>query len=432
MAVVAGGLGSVILGKKNQQLHSANEQLTSANKKSLASQQRATATTELLGRAMRASTPEVAQGKEPTVRQLLDSTSQRLMVDPTVPPLVAADTHQLLSDAYLGLGVFETAQKHAGLASQLHYEHSGPESSDALHSQAAHAVLLARIGKEEESMQIAREALERGRKAKDLDKETLAILISNYATVWSLSRSPNFDEILILCREAYEVAKMGLGADHATTLRLCSDLAVALMDADKLNDAEPLLVEIRQIHEAKLGKKHPETLVDAFNHIALLYNKQDFQAGLDLAKTQWLFFEEVLGLDHQRTIRLKLLMGMLEFELGRFVEAEVHSRMGLELAVKALGPVHRTALEARGMLTGVLIKLGKFDEAESMANEQYKLSEEAFGAKHQATVQAITLFFDLAEAKGDVETMSKWLESLRGTPWESGAEETLRKAKEKK
>lgn len=432
VAVAAGGLGSVVLGQKNQQLQSANEQLTSANSKSLASQQRAAATTELLKRAMRASTPEVAQGKEPTVRQLLDSTSQRLIDDPTVPPLVAADTHQLLSDAYLGLGVFETAQKHAGLASQLHYEHSGPESSDALHSQAAHAVLLARTGKEEDAMRIALDALERGRKAKDLDKETLAILFSNYATVWSLSKSPKFDEILILSREAYEVAKMGLGADHATTLRMCSDLAVALMDAEKLNDAEPLLVEIRQIHEAKLGKKHPETLVDAFNHIALLYNKKDFQAGLDLAKTQWPIFEEVEGLNHPRTIRLKTLIGMLEFEMGNFAEAELHYRMGLELAVKALGPVHRNALEARGMLVGALVKLGKFDEAESIANEQYKLTEAEFGAKHQATVQATTLFFDLAEAKGDIDAMSKWLESLRGTPFESGAEETLRKAKEKK
>lgn len=375
VAVAAGGLGSVVLGQKNQQLQSANQQLTSANSKSLASQQRATATTELLKRAMRASTPGVAQGKEPTVRELLDATSQRLIDDPTVPPLVAADTHQLLSDAYLDFGVFETAQKHAGLASQLHHEHSGPESSDALHSQAANAVLLARIGKDEEGMRLARDAMERGRKAKDLDTETLSILISNYATVWSVSKSPNFDEILVLCREAYEVAKKGLGVDHATTLRMCSDLSVALMDSGNLTDAEPLLVEIRQVHEAKLGKKHPETLVDAFNHIALLYNKQDFQAGLDLAKTQWPIFEEVEGLDHQRTIRLKILLGMLEFELGNFAEAELHYRMGLELAVKALGAVHRNALEARGMLTGALIKLGKFDEAESLANEQYKLTE---------------------------------------------------------
>lgn len=247
-----------------------------------------------------------------------------------------------------------------------------------------------------------------------------------------MSSSAKFDEILTLSKEAYEVAKKGLGADHATTLRMCSDLAVALMDADKLNDAEPLLVEIRQIHEAKLGKKHPETLVDAFNHIALLYNKKDFQAGLDLAKTQWPIFEEVVGLEHQRTIRLKLLMGMLEFEMGNIAEAELHFRMGLELAVKARGPVHQHSLEARGMLTDALIKLGKFDDAESMANEQYKLTEVEFGANHQATLQAITLFFDIAEAKGDIDAMTKWLESLRGTPFESGAEETLRKAKEKK
>ena len=240
--------------KKNQQLSSTNTKLEAANAKSLASQQRSAATTDLLAQAIRAATPEVAQGKEATVRQLLEETSKRLRTDDSINPLVAADTHQILAEAFLSISVFETAQVHADSAAQLYKQHSGENSSEALHAQGAQAQMLSRRDKDEEAIELARDALERGRKVKDLDAETMITLIDIYCHAVSGGPSPNFAELIPPRREAYQLAVDKLGPKHRKTLLVSSNLAVALMNAEAYDEAEELLVATHQAHTELLGK----------------------------------------------------------------------------------------------------------------------------------------------------------------------------------
>ena len=432
VAILAGGIGSVLLNQKNQLLRSSNEQLKTANAQSLASQQRSAATTDLLAQSLRAATPEVAQGKEPTVRQLLDETSKRVRTDKSLNPLVAADTHHVLAEAYESLSAYETAREHAELASEMYQKHSGESSADALVAQATHARNLSRLDHDEEAIRIARDALQRGRSVDGLDLDTMLTLIDVYASVCSYAPSPNHAEIVALHREAYDLANEKLGPEHHETLLMSSNLATAIMDSGNLAEAEPLLVAIHHAHEERLGKAHPETLVDAFNLIALLVNKHDLKAAEELVLAQRPLFEEVFGLDHLRTIRLGLVLVQVEFGLGNVAAAEQEARLTLERAVRGFGPVHERTLEARGMLTGALVALGRVEEAEEMATEQYSLALKEFGDSHPATIQSITLLFDVAELKGDIESMSKWLEKLKGSRWESGAAEALRGAREKK
>jgi eukaryotic-like serine/threonine-protein kinase len=431
MAIIAGAIGSALLSQKNQQLRNTNNKLEAANAKSLASQQRSASTTDLLAQAIRAATPEVAQGKEPTVRQLLGETSKRLRTDNTINPLVAADTHQILAEAFLSIGVYETAQEHTNLATQLYKQHSGVNSSEALHAQASQSQMLSRRDQDAEAIVLARDALERGRTVKDLDPETLITLIDIYGHVLSSGPSPDFAEIVAVHREAYQLANEKLGPNHRKTLLVSSNLAVAMMDAEDYEGAEALLNTTHQAHTELLGKTHPETLVDGFNLIALRFNRNDFQAAKDLAIPQRAIYEEILGSEHQRTIRMGLLISKIEFELGNFEDAEQVARTCLEKATKSLGPVHQHTLEARGILTTALVALKRLDEADSLAIQQYATTQEEFGELHSATLQAVTLLFDVAEAKGDSEAMEKWFEKLKGSQLEEGAAEALQKAKEK-
>jgi serine/threonine protein kinase len=430
-AIFAGAVGSVLLGQKNQQLRTTNSQLETANAKSLAAQQRSAATTDLLAQAMRAATPEVAQGKEPTMRSLLDETSKRLRTDGTINPLVAADTHQILADAFLSLGVYETAQEHANMATQLFKQFAGENSSEALHAQGTRALMLSRRDHDDEAINLARDAMERARLVKDLDPETMIALIDIYGHACSSGPSPNFADIVPIHREAYELAVEKLGPNHRKTLLMSSNLAVAMMDAENFEEAEALLTVTHKAHVELMGKAHPETLVDGFNLIALKFNRHDFSAAKELALAQRDVYEEIFGAEHQRTIRLGLLIAQIELELGNPMIAEREARSCLERAIPALGPTHQHALEARGLLVTALIALGRMEEADSTAIQQYEIAQKAFGTSHIATVQAIGLLFDVAEKKGDIDAMAKWLEGLRGSPWESAAQETLRIAREK-
>jgi serine/threonine protein kinase len=431
MAVIAGAVGGVVLSQKNQELSNTNQELEAANAKALAAQKRSAATTDLLSQAIRAATPEVAQGKEPTVRQLLDETSKRLRTESTIDPLVAADTHRVLAEAFLSLGVYELAQEHADVTAQLYKQHIGENSSEALYAQSIQAQMLSRRDRDEEALAVARDALDRGRKVQDLDPETLITLIDIYGHVLAWGPSPNFAEILPLSHEAYQLAMEKLGPKHRRTLLMSSNYAVAMMDAEDYAGAEALLIPTHQAHAELLGKSHPVTLVDGFNLIALRFNRNDFQGARELAVPQRAIYEEILGPEHQRTIRLELLISQIEFGLGNHANAEQEARNSLGKTTKSLGETHQHTLEARGILTMVLVALKRLDEAESLATEQYETTQEAFGDSHSATVQAVTLLFDVAEGKGDVKAMEKWFEKLKGSPFEGGAAEALRKVQEK-
>ncbi len=432
MTVVAGTVGSLLLNQKNQQLSETNQQLESAVETALVAKQRATSTADLLSRTLQAGTPDTAKGTEPTVRQLLDDTAEKLRTETSINSLVAADTHTVIAKAYLSLGAYDAAQLHADLAADLYLRESGPNSAETLTALAHKALLLSRRDRDAEAIEIAGKALERGRQVESLDPESRVTLIDIYGCVCSAAPNPNHEQILELHREAYEFALQAFGANHRTTLNMASNRATALMDLGNLEEAEPLLIEIQKAHEALLGREHPETLVDTFNLVALKFNQGDYQAANNLCQMNMETYEKVLGPNHQRAIRLRLLLTMTFVALEQMDSAITEATIALERSKTHLGPVHQNTFEARGLLASALIGSGKIDEGQALSNEQYETAKDAFGPTHAYTIQARTLFFELAHARGDLKAMEKWFEEFRGSPWEADYKEILNTALEKK
>ncbi len=431
IASVAAAVGSYLLGKKNLQLRSTNEQLQTAIADATTSQQRATSTAQLLSRALQSATPEVAQGKEPTVRQLLNETSNRLREDKSINTFVAADTHKILADAYLSLGDYDLAQQHAQQAGDLHTNLSGEASDETLLSKATVALLLSRKDNDDQAIQLAEYTSNVGRNNPDLHPETLATLLDIYAHVLSAAPQPDHKKIIELHRQAYSIAREQLSPDHIRTLKLATNYAVALMESGNLTESEPLLESIHQTHQKQLGDKHPDTLVDVMNLVALKFKQQKFAEAFAICDPNVRIFEEVMGDDHQRTIRLQLLRTKLYFSLDRLQDAHDEAQLCLDRSIRTLGPVHQDSFDARGMLAAAMLAVGKMEQAEAVAQEQYTLAKDTFGPKHENTIQAITLLFDLADSRGNLKDLAHWCEQLRGSPWEAAAQATLQAAQDK-
>lgn len=394
-------------------------------------ERRSSATAELLARALRAATPEVAQGGEPTIRQFLDQTSEMLRTSPDTYPLVAADTHQILADAYFSLGAYPLAEDHAKRAIQLQTQLHGANSDDALSGQATLAEALSRRDQDEEAVQIAKNALEQGRKYLNSNNVTLFQLIDVYAQVLSRAPNPDNSAILALHREAFERAASALGPDHQKTLLYMSDFGVALMDAGEFDQADKVLRNVHQLRLERLGESHPETLVDAFNIAILLFRKGDYQSAAEFLRPRIERVDSVFGFDHPRAIRHQVFMAQLEFNLHNLDAAESYGRRALDRSMARLGAKHQHTFEARGILTNVMIQSGRLDEAEQLATEQCRLAEETYGAGHEETVQSIALMFDVLDARGNIEGMARCAEKLRGSPLERPALEAVKAAREK-
>jgi serine/threonine protein kinase len=432
MTIIAGTFGSWLLNQKNRELSTTNSKLESSIAKTLIAQQRSKSTNEILSQALFAATPEVSLGKERTIRQFLEEVSQELRGNDALNLLVAADTHRILAEAYLSLGVFESAQQHADLSHQIYLQELGEESAETLLAQSRKALILSRRDQDEQAIQLAAAALERGRQLKSLESGALMVLIDIYAHACSRSPAPDHAKIVGLHREACEIAAKAYGANDRQTLKMVSNLATALMDSGDLQNAEKTLNQSHAAHVALVGPTHPETLVDTFNLIALKFNQGEIQAANQQGLANLSTFEEVLGPLHQRSIRLRLLLTQTWLHLQQWDSAAQEATIVLERSEANLGPVHQQTFEARGLLTTALIASGKLDEAQSFAAEQFRIAEKNFGPKHPHTVQAATLLFDLAEKQGDPAAMAIWLEHLRGSEWEAAAEEMLKAARELK
>jgi serine/threonine protein kinase len=432
MAILAGIAGSLMLNQKNRELSATNKQLASAIEGAVVAKQRATSNSDILKQALLSATPEQAQGKDPTVRQLLDRVSKQLPTGDPVNPLVAADTHQILSEAYVSLGVYESAQEHADFGHDIYERELGQNSAEAIAALAHRGLILSRRDRDGEAIEMTGEALERGRKLESIDPASLVTVIDIHAHVCSQAPDPDHQEIVALHREAHEIASAAFGSNHRTTLKMASNFATALMDSGDLVGAEVLLDEIHATHEALLGAEHPETLVDVFNLIALKFNQGDAQAANDLCQSNLSIFEKILGPEHQRSIRLRLLSAMSWLNLSRWDLAASDAALALARSKEHLGPLHQQTFEARGIMAGALIEAGKLDEAEKFSEEHFEIAKEAFGPTHPYTVQSVTLLFDLADKRNELDAMARWLEHLRGSPWEAPAAEQFKAAQERK
>ncbi|KAJ5733685.1 TPR-like protein [Penicillium malachiteum] len=86
---------------------------------------------------------------------------------------------------------------------------------------------------------------------------------------------------------------------------------------------------------------------------------------------------------------LLLNMGRAYLELGKYNDAEVFCRRGLQAREKALGHKHRDMLADMNTLGIALQNNGKFEEAEAMHRRALQENEKLFGPEHPRTLTSI-------------------------------------------
>ena len=84
-----------------------------------------------------AASPSRAQGKMPTVDQVLAQADQNIAQRFADRPLIEASIRHALGQAYEELGQYPKAEEHAGRAVELRLAHLGPEHADTIAAQNA-------------------------------------------------------------------------------------------------------------------------------------------------------------------------------------------------------------------------------------------------------------------------------------------------------
>jgi len=233
-------------------------------------------------------------------------------------------------------------------------------------------------------------------------------------------------------RSAWEIESEAAQPHIGRSLRGRLALAHALIEHEKVEEAESLLTEGLAQARRELGETSPLTL-QCLTELALLHSRRGNyeeaaalqQAALDgnritlgddhptvlrtrsmLLETNWqlgryietesLLTEnlelqlQTLGLDHPDTMGALNFRARVRRTLGRLEDAEEDLRLLAEIVTDVLGEEHGNTLTLQNNLAGLLREMGRLEEAEEIHRNTLRIRDRLLGPDHRDTLMSMS------------------------------------------
>jgi hypothetical protein len=309
---------------------SADQQRQLADRSAAAALQEATraaTVNQFLQNMLRSVDPAKAQGRQVTVRYVLDQAVERLDEGALQGQAdVEGDIRLTLGETYSVLGLYDAAEAQLRQADAMQRSRLGEDAPETLRCTRLLAGVLRVKGQPEEAEPLLRQTLTAQRRA--------------------------------------------LGPEHAETLNTLNELALALRDLDRLSEAESLHRQVLELRRRALGAEHTDTLA-SMSHLGevcrALGKPQEAEVLLRQALDGLL---RVLGEEHPQTTAAMNNLGRFFEDQNDLQQAEQLYSRTYELEVRILGPDHPRTLLPMDNLLRVLKQQGKVAEARPLIGER--------------------------------------------------------------
>ncbi len=334
---------------------------------------------------MLAATDPTAQGKDVTVRKVLDGAAKSVGERFEGRPLVAARLHGTIGRTYYGLGVFDHSETHLREQLRILTAQQGADHEDTCRATNDLGLLLIKQGKY-------------------ADAEThLKAAVAKHERLF--------------------------GRRHAITLSCLDGLAELYVEQGRGAEAEPLLRESLEIHKAASGKTTWEALATMNALATVLTDKGAF----DEAETMFeeaVRASETLGKrDHPFSLEIRGNFAWMEYWAGsqtkdadaerskkRIERSRVLGEETYEAKLRVLGEEHQSTLATMSNLCSVYIDMGLLDKAEALRRKDLAISERVLGMEHPDTQISLANLGAVLRKRGRYEEAVTYLErSITGT-----------------
>lgn len=323
--------------------------------------------------------PEKAQGREITVREVLSQAAHK--VDGAFPdqPRVEAALRTTIGNTYYNLGDYATAEPHLRRALELRAEALGDEDPETLESLNNLAVLLWKTGRRADAEALYGRALEAQQRTLGPQHESALVTRNNLAML--LQEQGKLVEAEALHRRILETQRATLGDEHERTLGSLNNLAALLQRQGKLGEATPLARQVVDTARRVLGPNDPRTLYSMVNLAYLLQEQQDYESAESLYRAALEAQRRVLGAEHADTLGTMNNLAYLLSTRGEHAEAEKLARGALEQVRRLFGDEHAQTVSLTDNLSRALLGLGRAEEAAQFAEQAYAMARRLYGAE---------------------------------------------------
>ncbi len=396
------------------------------------------------------------EGKDVTVREVIDRAAQTIGEKFKDKPLIEARLRHTIGGTYCSLGLYSSAEAHAAEAAAVYRRTKGDQDPATLAAMENLADALSNQGRYAEAEELDRRTLEVRRhvlgeehpdtlrsmndlavdlftqghhaKAEELNRRTLEVLrrvlgeehpdtlksINSLTAILSLQG--RYAEAEELYRKTLEVRRRVLGEEHPDTLISMNNLASVLGNQARYAEAEELFRKTLEVQRRVLGDEHPDTLASIGNLALTLDSQARHSEAEELHRKTLEIQRRVLGGGHRDVLwSMNNLAESLENQ-GRYVEAEVLYRKTLEIQRDVLGEEHPDALLSMGNLGNVLSSQGRYHESEELYRKTLEIMRRVLGDKHPFVAESLYGLAAALEKMGrfaDAEPLCREVESIR-------------------
>lgn len=349
-----------------------------------------------------AADPYALPGREMTVRQALDRAAQQVGERFRDAPAEQFALRLTLGRLYAALGAADQAEPQARAALVL-AESALPAQRDA--ARQALADVLIDLDRLDEAATLA-DALPPSQ-ARDLLRSRLAYQRGDYAEAvavlqphvatgtdagapdlavaqrlsQSLRMTGANDQALALIDALLPRLSQARGEEHADTLALHVDRAIALRHLGRFDEAARTLEDVLATRRRVLGDAHPDT-VHAINELATVYQEQRrFDAAEPLFREALAVRERLYGEDHHLTRNSMSNLGLLLSVAGRLDEAAVLYERTLRIETALIGEDHPDTLALMHNIAGLYRKQGRHAAALAMHARVLERARRVLGAQ---------------------------------------------------
>ena len=218
-------------------------------------------------------------------------------------------------------------------------------------------------------------------------REDDATLLNEFAV--ALAQAARYDEAEPLYKRSLVIKEKALGPDHPSVAITVNNLAGLYRTQGRYEEAEPLFQRSLAISEKALGPDHPGGAA-TLNNLAELYRTQGrYEEAEPLYQRSLAISEKALGPDDHRVANTLNNLALLNKTLGRYDEAEPLYKRSLAVLEKAVGPNHPNVAFTLDNLANLYLTQRRYEEAEPLYKRSLAISEKARGPDHPDV--AITL-----------------------------------------
>ncbi len=328
---------------------------------------------------LKAAQPEEAQGREVTVREILDKAAGRITGEFDDQPLVEAQIRTTIGETYNALGSYEEAFEHFETALRLRESYLGIDHLDTMKSMDDLAETWQLRRELEEAEPLYRRVLEvRRRVLGDDHLDTLSSMNNLGLLLSERGKRQEAEQLLRMVLDRNQ--RLG---NEKKALANMHNLALNLSNQGRLAEAEPLYRHILE------QRREPHILADFGWHLMDMGKPAEAEPLIREALEEW---RRIYPEDHPNIVRLTYYLSRILIPQHKIEEAEELLLALIAGARRQYDETHPVVIRYRYQYGKLLLEAGRIEESEPLFREIMEICIDSFGYEISRTLTAMSTY----------------------------------------